>query len=79
MHLTCHAFIIHVNCYMIYILCDIIVYGCVTDVVDEYEFTELIVTMRIRIYVARLYVMSLWILMLQLNLTVVLNNSFDGR
>ena len=44
-----------------------------------YEFTELIVTMRIRIYVARLYVMSLWILMLQINLIVVLYNSFDGR
>ena len=45
----------------------------------EYEFTELIVTMRIRIYVARLYVMRLWILMLQLNLIVVLYISFNGR
>ena len=78
MHLTCHAFIIHVNCCMIYILCDTIVYGCVSDVVDEYEFAELIVTMRIRICVARLYVMSLWILMLQLNLIIVLYISFDG-
>ena len=44
-----------------------------------YEFTELIVTMRIRIYVARLYVMSLWILMLKRNLIVVLYISLDGR
>ena len=78
MHLTCHAFIIHVHCCMIYILCDAIVYGCVSDVVYEYEFTELIVTMRIRICFARLYVMRLWNLMLQLNLIVVLYISFDG-
>ena len=35
--------------------------------------------MRIHMYIARLYVTSLWILMLQLNLIVVLYNSFDGR
>ena len=79
MHQKCHTFMIHVNCCMIYILCDAIVYGCVSDVVYEYEFTELIVTMRIRICVARLYVMRLWILMLQLNLIVILDISFDGR
>ena len=79
MHQTCHRFMIHVNCCMIYILCDAIVYGCVLDVVYEYEFTEPIVAMRTRIYVARLYVMSLWILMLQLNLIVVQDISFDGR
>ena len=58
MHLTCHTFIIHINCCMIYILCDAIVCGCVSDVVYEYEFTEPIVAMRTRIYVARLHVMS---------------------
>ena len=79
MHLTCHAFIIHVNCWMIYILCDAIVCECASDVVYEYEFIEPIVAMRTRIYVARLYDMRLWILMLQLILIVVLYNSCDGR
>ena len=44
-----------------------------------YEFTEPIVTMRIRMYVARIYVMSLWILMLRLNLIVLLYILFDER
>ena len=44
-----------------------------------YEFTEPIITMRIGMYVARMYVLSLRIIMLQLNLIVLLYILFDGR
>ena len=58
---------------------DVIEYVCTPDVSYAYEFTEPIVTTRICMYVAIMYVMSLRILMLWLNLRVLLYISFNGR